>query len=72
MRERERERERVGEGQKEVKRERIPSRLHIVSTEPNVELELTNGENMTRAEIKSQSLNQLSLPGAQSLILYIS
>ena len=28
-------------------RERIPSRLPIVSTEPNVELELTNHEIMT-------------------------
>ena len=46
-RERERERERtraqVGEGQ----RERIPSRLHIVSAEPDAGLELMDREIMT-------------------------
>ena len=49
MREREREeREREGArvlhegGQRERKRERIPSRLHTVSGEPDVGLELTN------------------------------
>ena len=37
----------VGEGQKEGERERIPSSLHTVSTEPNVRLEPTNREIMT-------------------------
>ena len=33
--------------QRERKRETIPSRLHTVRTEPNMGLELTNGEIMT-------------------------
>ena len=45
------EREREGEGGAE----RIPSRLRIVSTEPNVGLELTNREIMTLAEMKSRT-----------------
>ena len=48
-------------------RERIPSRLRSVSTEPDVGLELTNLEIMTRAETKSQTLNRLSHPGAPEL-----
>ena len=43
--------------------ERIRSRLHAASTEPDVGLELTNFEIVTRAEIKSPMLNQLSHPG---------
>ena len=43
---------------------RIPSRLHTVSGEPNVGTELTNREIMTRAKIKSRTLNCLSHPGA--------
>ena len=43
LRERKRERVRVGEGQ----RERIPSRLHSVSVEPDVRLKPTNCEIMT-------------------------
>ena len=39
--ERERERERVGEQQRE-RRQRIPNRLHAVSTEPDVGLGLRN------------------------------
>ena len=46
-REREREREQEGEGQRERERKRILSRLHAVSTEPDVGLELTDGEIMT-------------------------
>ena len=34
-------------------RERMPSRFHAISTEPDVGLELTNWEIMTGAEIKS-------------------
>ena len=37
--------------------ETIPSRLHTVSAEPDAGLETTNRENMTRAEIKSWTLN---------------
>ena len=60
LREREREREsaraRRGGAEREGK-ERIPSSLHTVSTEPDAELELTNREIMNRAEIKSGTLN---------------
>ena len=43
--------------------ERIPSRLHTVSAEPDVGLELTNRE---ISDLKSQTLNQLSpLPPAR-------
>ena len=38
-------RERAGKGRRE--REEIPSRLHTVSAQPNVGLELTNREIMT-------------------------
>ena len=44
-------------------REKIPSRLGTVITEPSVELKLTNREIMTWAEINSQLLNQMSHPG---------
>ena len=46
------------------RRERISSRLHAVSTEPDVGLDLRNHEIMTWAEIQSEALNQLSHPGA--------
>ena len=42
----ERDKER-GEGQRERRRERIPSRLRAVSTYPDMRLELTNHEIMT-------------------------
>ena len=58
--ERERERERENRGGAGREGERIPSRLHTVSTEPNVGLELTNCEIMTLAKIKSRTPNQLS------------
>ena len=45
--ERERERERVQGRGREKGRARIPSRLHTVSAEPNIGLELTNREIMT-------------------------
>ena len=48
------------EGQREG--DRIPSRLHIIRAEPDMGLELTNGEIMTGAETKSRMLNQLSHP----------
>ena len=43
FRERERERERSSK-RAETRRERIPSRLHAVSTDPHVGLDLTNCE----------------------------
>ena len=48
-------------------RERISSRLHAVSLEPDARLELMNCEIMTCTETKSQMLNQLSYPGASKL-----
>ena len=64
LRERERERERESvqqrgrERERERERKRIPSRLHTVSTEPDVRLhevlKPTNLETMTWAEIKGQ------------------
>ena len=56
--------------EKDRERERIPSRLHAVSTEPDAGLEPTNHKIMTRAEIKSQTLNQLSHPGAPKLVVF--
>ena len=38
-------------------RERIPSRLHTVSTEPDTGLDLMNCEIMICAQIKSQRLS---------------
>ena len=55
-------RERGGE------RERIPSRLHDVSPEPKVGLNLMNCEIMTGDKIKSQTLNQPNPPGASVIL----
>ena len=44
-------------------RQRTPSRLLTVSTEPTMGLDLTKREIMTWAEIKSQTLKWLSHPG---------
>ena len=44
---RKREKAQAGEGQRERERERIPNSFPTVSTEPDVELELTNHEIMT-------------------------
>ena len=52
-------------------RERIPSRLHIASVEPNAGLELTNHEIMTWAKINSWMLNRLSHPGTPSNTYFI-
>ena len=54
----------AGEGQREKGRGRTPSGLFTASTELDAGLELTHGEIVTRAETKSQTLNQLSHPGA--------
>ena len=42
---------------REKERQRIPSRLHSASAEPDAGLKLTNHEIMARAETKSQTLN---------------
>ena len=60
----ERDRERASGGGAESRRERIPSRLSLVRTKPDAGLKLMNQEIMTWAEIKSQTLSQLSHPGA--------
>ena len=52
---------------RERRRQRIPSRLRAVSVEPDQGLGPRNCEIMTRAEIKSQTFNQLSHPGTPSL-----
>ena len=62
--EREQDRDRERERERE-RRERIPSRLCAVSTEPDAGLELPNLEIMTRAETKSWAPNWLSLLGTQ-------
>ena len=54
------------EGQRE-RRERISNRLHAVSTELNVGLDLMNREIVTWDETKSLTLNRLSHLGAQAL-----
>ena len=59
----------AGEGQREKKRERTPSRLSTVSTEPDARLELTNREIMTEAETKT---NRLRPPGAPITALFNS
>ena len=60
----------MGRG-RERGRERIPSRLHTVSAEPDVGLETTNCEIMTWVETKSQILNLLSRPGAPGAVIII-
>ena len=62
--ERGRETEHTSRGGAEREGERIPNRLCVVSAEPYEGFDLTNHEIMTWAEIKSQTLNQLSHPGA--------
>ena len=54
----------MGGSERGREKERIPSRLHTTSTEPDARLELVNCEIMTWAKIYSQMLNQLSHPGA--------
>lgn len=49
--------------------ERIPSRLHAVSTELHMGLEFTNDEMITPAGIKSQMLSRLSHPGTPTFFL---
>ena len=70
LRKRERERERKCMWAEEGQRERIPSRLHAVSAEPQAGLDLTTCEIMPWAEIKSRMLNQLSYPGTTVMIFF--
>ena len=65
QRQRERDWKWAGEGLRE-REERIPSRLHAVSAEPDAGLSIMNRVIMTWAEIKSWPLNRLSHPGAPS------
>ena len=53
----------AGEGQRDGGRERIPRRLHALSSKLNIWLELMNCEIMTWAKTKSQTLNWLTHPG---------
>ena len=48
----------MSQGGAEREGQRIPSRLHAVSAEPDVELKLTNHEIMTGAKMKSQYLTK--------------
>ena len=57
------------EWEKGRRRERVPSRLHTVSVEPDMGLKLTNCEITTSAKIESQILNRLSHPGTPSIFL---
>ena len=66
-RDRERERENTWGIGREKGREKILSRLHVISTKPKVEVDLMNQEIMTWTEIKSRLLNQLSHPRASQV-----
>ena len=60
-------RERKSASREEAERRRetkIPTTLCTVSAEPDMGLELTNREILTRAKVKSQMFKQLSYPGA--------
>ena len=58
-------RESVGEAERE--RERIPSRLHAVSTELNAGLKLTNSCNQGLSRNQEWDTNQLSHPGVPDM-----
>ena len=61
-----------GEEQRERERDRIPSRLHAVSEEPDLGLELMNCKIMTQAQMKSQMLNRLSHSGAPHDLYFLN
>ena len=65
--EREREGVCVSRGGQRERRKGIPSWLCAVSTKPGVGLDPLNHEIMTLAEIRSQTLNQLSHPRARAM-----
>ena len=67
LREREREPVCMSRGGAEREGERIPRRPCTVNAEPDAGLKPTHHEIMTRAQIKSQMLIQLSNPGARRL-----
>ena len=70
--EREREIESEQERGREREGDRIPNRIHTVSTEPDAGLKPTNCEIMTWIEIKSQALNWLSHPGTLSVNWFLT
>ena len=55
--------------EREGGREKNSQAGSVLSADPNVELELTNHEIMTWAEIKSPVLNQLSHQGVPQIVL---
>ena len=55
----------VGEGQREEKESQAG--FMLLAAEPDSGLELTNGEIVTWAKIKSRTLNWLSHPGASGI-----
>ena len=57
-----------GRAEREGKRENSKQALCAVHPEPDTGLELRNHEIVTRAEIKSRTLNRLSHPGAPVII----
>ena len=57
--------------EREGERERIPSRLHDISAEPDVRHDPTNCEIITLVKIKSQMLNTLSYPGDPSFSSFL-
>ena len=61
----------VGRRDRKRGRQRIPSRLHAVSAEPDTGLEFTNCEFMTWAEIRRWMLNQRSHPSILVLLFFI-
>ena len=64
----------VGRGREREGGERIPSRFHTISAEPDVGLDmglkLTNHEIMTWAKIKSWVFNRLNYPGASLRVVF--
>ena len=58
-------------GRPRAGREGIPSKLQAVSEEANSGLSLTNREVMTWAEIKNQTFNLLSYPGAPGYLYFL-
>ena len=60
----------LSRGEVERERQRIPSRVCVVSTERDAGLEFTNRNIITPAKIKSSMVNPLSHPGALSLIIF--
>ena len=58
--------------EREKERDRIPSRPHTVSTEPDSGLKLPNCEIMTWAKIKSQTLSCLSHLDVPSVLMFLT